>query len=190
VKKRGGRTPARKGDQLSAKLGTFLHRHRRGASSLLALAVSGGIFSGLIAWLTGDDRAIAALQRGIASAASGLLNLLGNRTTVVGATIQSPRFSLSVVTACTGLFLTAVFIAAVVAYPSRLREKLVGAAAGATAIFALNLVRLVTLFYVGVYLPRLVEPVHLLVWQSLLIVFVLVFWLLWAGKVTHASERR
>jgi len=148
------------------------------------------VFAGLIAWLMGSDRALSSLERGIASIASGILDLLGSRTVVVGATIESPRFSLSVVTACTGLFLTAVFVAAVIAYPSRLWEKAVGAAAGAAAIFLLNLVRLVTLFYVGVYLPHLVEPVHLLVWQSLLIVSVLVFWLVWAGKVTRASDAR
>jgi exosortase/archaeosortase family protein len=172
------------------RLARWLGGHRRRMSSALAFVVSGAVFSGLIAWLMGNERATAALQSGIASIASGVLNLLGNRTTVAGVTIQSPRFCLSVVAACTGLFLTAVFVAAVIAYPSRLVEKLVGAALGAAAIFILNLARLVSLFYVGVYLPGLVEPVHLLVWQSLLIVSVLVLWLLWAGKVTHASDKR
>ena len=167
-----------------------LTTHRRGLMRVLVFVASGAVFAGLIAWLAGTERALASLQGGIASIVSGILNMLGNHTTVAGATVRSARFSISVVTACTGLFLTAAFFAAVIAYPSRFSAKLVGITTGAAAIFAVNVVRLVSLFYIGVYLPRFLEPAHLLVWQSLLIVFVLVLWLFWAGKVAHAPYKR
>ena len=158
--------------------------------SALVFVASGATFAGLIAWLAGSERSLAAFQGGIAAIVSGILNMLGNHTTVAGATVRSARFSISVITACTGLSLTAAFFAAVIAYPSRLAAKLAGIATGAAAIFALNIVRLVSLFYIGVYLPQFLEPAHLLVWQSLLIVFVLVLWLFWAGKVAHAPYKR
>lgn len=167
----------------------FLTLHRRSLTGSLVFAVCGGVFAFLIAWLMGSQEAMAALQGGIARIVSAILNLLGNETRVVGTTVASAQFGISVVTACTGVFMTAAFVAAVIAYPSRLRAKLVGAGLGTAAIFALNVIRLVSLFYVGVYLPRFLEPAHLLVWQSLLIVFVVGLWLFWAGRVAHAPRR-
>jgi len=162
-------------------------RRRTLLSALLFVATLSAFALG-IAWLMGREGAMTTLQGGIARITSGILNLLGNRTTVVGTTVQSARFSISVVTACTGLFLIAGFAAAVLAYPARLRAKLLGIALGIAAIFGLNIVRLVSLYYIGIYLPTYLDLAHLLVWQSLLIASTLFLWLLWAGKVTGARR--
>jgi exosortase H (IPTLxxWG-CTERM-specific) len=143
----------------------------------------------LIVWLMGSESAMVSLQNGIAHVTNFVLNLLGNRTRVIGHTITSSHFSITVVTACTGLFMTAVFLAAVIAYPSRFLAKLIGLALGIAGIFTVNIVRLVSLFYIGIYWPSFLNQAHLLVWPSLLIVFSLFLWLFWAGKVTHAPQK-
>ena len=137
----------------------------------------------------GNEAVLSSLQTGIARIVSSILNLLGQKTEAIGTTVSSAQFSIAVVTACTGLFLTAVFLAAVAAYPARWLAKLLGAGIGLSGIFTLNIVRLVSLFYVGVYFPRYVDQAHLLIWQSLLIFSSLFLWLFWAGKVAHAAYK-
>ena len=165
----------------------FVRGGKRFSSYLLFLAFLSGL-AALIAWLMGSESAMASLQNGIAHVTSFILNLLGNRTRVIGHTITASCFSITVVTACTGLFMTTVFLSAVVAYPARFLAKLIGLALGIVGIFTVNIVRLVSLFYVGVYWPSFLDQAHLLVWPSLLIVFSLFLWLFWAGKVTHAPQ--
>ena len=154
---------------------------------VFVLSLSG--FAVLILWVMNNEMVLASLQTGTARIVSSILNHLGQKTEVIGTTVASARFSIAVVAACTGLFLTAVFLAAVAAYPARWLAKLLGAGLGLAGIFTLNVVRLVSLFYIGVYFPRYVDQAHLLIWQSLLIVFSLFLWLFWAGKVAHAAYR-
>jgi exosortase/archaeosortase family protein len=154
----------------------------------VATSVAGaGFVLGLLIVLLGDDRATWALRRVFAVATSALLNALGNATVVRDADILSNRFGISVVTACTGLFVTGLFLAAVVAFPASWRAKLVGAGIGLVALFAVNVVRLASLYYVGVYWRSALEPIHQLVWQSLVIAFAVSLWLLWAGRVSKPS---
>jgi exosortase/archaeosortase family protein len=154
----------------------------------VATSVAGaGFVLGLLIVLLGDDRATWALRRVFAVATSALLNALGNATVVRDADILSNRFGISVVTACTGLFVTGLFLAAVVAFPASWRAKLAGAGIGLVALFAVNVVRLASLYYVGVYWRSALEPIHQLVWQSLVIAFAVSLWLLWAGRVSKPS---
>ena len=166
----------------------FVRGGKRFGPYLIFLVFLSGL-AALIVWLMGSESALASLQNGIAHVTSFVLNLLGNRTLVIGHTITASRFSITVVTACTGLFMTAVFLSAVVAYPARFLAKLIGLALGIAGIFTVNIVRLVSLFYIGIYWPSFLDQAHLLVWPSLLIVFSLFLWLFWAGKVTHAPQK-
>ena len=154
----------------------------------VATSVAGaGIVLGLLIVLLGDDRATWAIRRVFAVATSVLLNALGNATVVRDADILSGSFGISVVTACTGLFVTGLFLAAVVAFPASWRAKLVGAGIGLAALFAVNVIRLASLYYVGMYWRSALEPIHQLVWQSLVIAFAVSLWLLWAGRVSKPS---
>lgn len=163
--------------------------HRRdllriGVFVLLLAAVSLGISA-----LIGQESAMERVQHGLARIAGAILNLFGGHTLVAGNTIRSDHFSLSVVTACTGLFTTAVFVVAVLAFPTRWRAKAIGVALGVGAIFVLNVIRLVSLFLIGVHAPAIFDRAHLLVWQSLLILLALLLWLAWARRVTHAARK-
>jgi exosortase/archaeosortase family protein len=145
---------------------------------------------GLLIAVLGDDRATWAIRRVFAVATSVLLNALGNATVVRDADVLSSSFGISVVTACTGLFVTGLFLAAVVAFPSSWRAKLAGAGIGLAALFAVNVVRLASLYYVGMYWRSALEPIHQLVWQSLVIAFAVSLWLLWAGRVSKPKPSR
>lgn len=152
-------------------------------------AVAAACVVALLIWIGGNDAVMGGVQRGLARVTGGILNLLGHRTVVTGSTVSSEAFGITVVTACTGLFTTGLFLIAVIAFPSGWTSKLIGVGLGVGGIFLLNVVRLVSLYYIGVHLPGLLDPAHQLVWQSVLIVSAVAIWLLWAGRWAHAPKR-
>ena len=169
---------------------TWKHRLRRLPYRRIWLpALAAACTAVLLIWIAGSETAMGGVQRGLARVTSGVLNLLGHRTVVTGTTVCSEAFGITVVTACTGLFTTGLFLIAVAAYPTGWRSKLIGAGLGVTSIFLLNVVRLVSLYYIGVHLPGFLDPAHQLIWQSVLIVFAVAVWLLWAGRWAHAPRR-
>jgi len=124
----------------------------------------------------------------IARATGFILRVFGTAAHVSGTTIISPVFSVEVIVSCSGIFAYILFVAAVLAYPCKLKEKAIGIGLGVPIIFAVNLARIVSLFYIGAYLPQFFEPAHLLFWQALMIVTVVLVWLFWAQRFTHVRQ--
>jgi exosortase/archaeosortase family protein len=158
--------------------------HRWGPGIGTGVVLLGGLLA-----LAGSEAAMQTIQRAIARMTSSVLNLLGQSTTVAGTTVQSHLFGINVVAACTGVFLTGLYLVAVAVLPTRWGAKLVGAGIGIAGIFIVNLLRLVSLYLLGVYWPAVLDPVHQLVWQSLAIVLAVVIWLWWAGRWGHVPSK-
>ena len=72
-----------------------------------------------------------------------------------------------------------VLVAAMLAYPAPLGHKLIGLLAGLSAVQLLNIVRVVSLFYLGQWSLAAFEWAHLYLWQALIMLDVLVVWLVW-----------
>lgn len=117
------------------------------------------------------------------------INLLGGSTTVSGTLLISDNFVANVVAECTAIGPLILYIGAVVAYPASKRAKIVGAAAGAVVLTAVNLVRIMSLFWIGEVYPEYLDVAHLLVWQSAIILLAIVMWLIWAGRLSGAAQR-
>jgi exosortase H (IPTLxxWG-CTERM-specific) len=114
-----------------------------------------------------------------ARVSGALLSVVEQDVTVSGASISSPRFAVDVKPECSAIEPMAFLTCAILAFPAPLRRKISGILAGAVAVTVLNIVRIVSLYLVGVYDPDRFKMMHLEVWQVLLIVFAVVFWLLW-----------
>ncbi len=140
--------------------------------------------------VAGNEPIMSGAQRALAGISSGILNLFGQNTVVVGTTVQSNAFGITVVTACTGTFITGLFLIAVVAFPTRWLSKLIGVGIGVGGIFLVNVIRLVSLYFIGVHWPGFLDMAHQLIWQSLLIVIAVALWLLWAGRWAYAPRTR
>ena len=116
----------------------------------------------------------------LASAVTAVINLFGAGATAGGTQVTSPRFSINIATGCDGVEASSLFLAGVLAFPTPWRARLIGFALGIPAIHAINLLRLVGLYYAGVYLPSLFEELHVYVAQTIVILLstaILILWL-------------
>ncbi len=125
----------------------------------------------------------------VAAASAGLVRAFDGSAMAQGKTLYDPRsgFGVTIEAGCNGVEAMLVLLAGILAYPAPWRARLVGLAAGAVAIQALNLVRIVSLFYLGQWNYAWFEWAHLYVWQALIMLDALVVWLLWMRSVGKAA---
>jgi exosortase/archaeosortase family protein len=90
---------------------------------------------------------------------------------------------------CTGIIPAGLLAIAILAAGGGVRARVWGAAIGAVGVLLLNLVRLVSLFYIGVLAPRFFAAVHSIVWQALTVLFVVGFFYAWKSKVRTFRQR-
>ena len=86
---------------------------------------------------------------------------------------------IKIVAGCNGVEAVLILVSAVLAFPAPWRHKLAGIGLGFVAIQALNLVRIVSLYYLQRWNTVWFEWFHLYLWQALIILDALVFWLIW-----------
>lgn len=116
----------------------------------------------------------------LAKAVAAVVNIFGEGASVRGTLVESQRFSIQIAMGCDGVEASSLFIAGVLAFPASWRAKLIGLSAGIPLIHAINLARLVGLFYAGVFLPSMIEEVHVYIAQTIVILLstaLLIFWL-------------
>ncbi len=96
-------------------------------------------------------------------------------------------FGVEIAAGCNGVEPAIMLIAAIVAFPASVRDKLLGIAIGLLAIQVLNIARIVTLYYLGQWNQTIFEWAHLYLWPAMILIDALVVWLLW---VRHLQGRR
>jgi exosortase/archaeosortase family protein len=132
-------------------------------------------------------RALLQLQARLAGALIGYFD----RSVHVHATVIDGAFSLQIVKTCSALDVQLLYLAAVLSYPAPWRRRLLGSLLGWAGLFALNLLRIAGLYWVGVVHPAAFESVHEELLPLLLIVAAcaaFALWLRWGrdDALTHA----
>lgn len=187
---RSSRPPAPKSTSLLAPMlrsgvgvivGRLFSRHWGLFRALVIYAASLSVLLGLYSWLNGTRFVYRFLEYN-AQATGFLARLFDPAVTVSGTTVTSGWFAAAVVEGCTSLAPLAIFVSAVLAVPARLPFKILGILLGFVALSGVNLVRTTSLVYIGSAFPSALEVVHLLVWQSLMVVFAVALWLAWRRK--------
>lgn len=117
----------------------------------------------------------------VASASSGLIRAFDGDALARGIVLYSQKsgFGVSIEAGCNGIEAMLVLVAGMLAYPAPWRHRAAGIAIGAVAIQALNLLRVVSLFYLGQWDRAWFEWAHLYAWQALIMLDALIVWLLW-----------
>jgi exosortase H (IPTLxxWG-CTERM-specific) len=127
----------------------------------------------------------------IASASAGLITLVDAQVVASGKVLRSTAngFGVSIEAGCNGVEAALILIAAILAYPAPWMHRVLGIAAGLAAVQALNIVRVISLFYVGQWSLAAFEWSHLYLWQALIMLDVLVVWLIWIRTIPAPSPR-
>jgi len=98
-----------------------------------------------------------------------------------GNVIHNPAngFGVAIEAGCNAVEACIVLAAAMFAFPAPWRHKLLGLALGMIAVQGVNILRIVSLFYLGQWRTDAFEFAHLYLWQGLIMLDVLVVWLIW-----------
>jgi exosortase/archaeosortase family protein len=119
----------------------------------------------------------------------GLGMLAGFPVRIDGTNLASGNFIVDVSPACSGAVPTMIYLSAVLAYPTGRRAKLIGSALGIGIIHLVNLIRVVTLFLVGLFAHQYFHDTHVYVAQALVICIAVATWIFWAGRFADAPRR-
>jgi exosortase H (IPTLxxWG-CTERM-specific) len=125
----------------------------------------------------------------LASISADIVKLFDSQVLADGKVLQSVRngFAVSIEAGCNGVEATIVLVAAMLAFPASWRRKLAGLAIGVVAVQGLNVIRVISLFYLGQWQQDAFDFAHQYVWQALIMLDVLVIWLLWVRTLPRAA---
>jgi exosortase H (IPTLxxWG-CTERM-specific) len=117
----------------------------------------------------------------LADVSAFIIKLFDSTVHSEGVVIQSLEngFAVAIAPGCDGIEAVIILISAVLAFPSLWKHKLVGITIGFFAIQALNLVRIISLFYMGQWSQTWFDWFHLYLWQALIVLDALAVWLIW-----------
>jgi exosortase H (IPTLxxWG-CTERM-specific) len=96
---------------------------------------------------------------------------------------------LEVVAGCNGMEAVIILLAAVFAFPATFVQKIIGFVSGFVAIHALNVVRIISLYYIAIWDMKWYEWFHLYVWQMLIILDALLVWLIWLRWINKEKRK-
>lgn len=148
------------------------------------LGLLAGSFT-LISWHPVNDHVIEPFTAGVARVSGATLSLLGQDVQMRGTIIESPSFAVNIRNGCNGVETMLIFLAAVLAFPAPWKARGIGLVFGILAIQLVNLIRVVALFFTGAYFPSLFDTSHTVIWQSVVILFGVLLWILWADRVAR-----
>lgn len=118
-----------------------------------------------------------------ASISAAMLRLLGRTVIADGHCIYSAQSALAILKGCDALQPSGLFLSAILATPARLRAKVIGALTGVAVLLALNVVRILTLYFLVELQPAWFEVAHEAVWPTAFVFLALILWLAWSRRV-------
>ncbi len=150
--------------------------------ALLAYAVE------IVPWI--DEHAVQNVLAGIAWLGGHLVAWFGGCATVDGVEIRSCRgFAIAIANGCSGLEAVILLGAAILAFPASWRARAIGVTLGSAAIMALNIVRVISLLYIGQYSHAWFDWAHLYLWDVLIMLDALLVFLIWVRRLPAGVAR-
>lgn len=125
----------------------------------------------------------------VAEASSRLVRAFDGEARAYGTVLANDRsgFAVSIEAGCNGVEAMLVLLAGILAFPAPWGYRLVGLAAGFAAIQALNVVRIVSLFYLGQWNLQWFEWAHMYAWQALIMLDAMLVWVFWVRAMPQPA---
>ena len=119
-----------------------------------------------------------------------LITLFDPHVAVFGDILQSTAngFALSVRAGCNGVEATLILSAAMLAFPTSWKRRVIGILAGVTVVQLLNIVRVISLFYLGQWNMKAFDWAHFYLWPALIMLDVLIVWMIWIRSLPRAPS--
>lgn len=120
---------------------------------------------------------------------AAIITLFDSNVLAFGKIIQNTTngFAVSIEAGCNGIEAAIVLIAAMLAFPAPWKHRIVGILVGLFAVQSLNIVRVISLFYLGQWNMDAFNWAHLYLWQALIMLDVLIVWLVWIRMLPSAT---
>ncbi len=146
---------------------------------LVRFVVFLAVFYALVAIRPVNDAVVVPFTAFLVRISAGLLGAIGEKVVTEGTVIRSSLFAVDVKNGCNGIEATLLLLAAMLAFPAPAKARIAGIAAGLAAIQVVNLVRIVSLFWLGAHRRDVFDLFHAAVWQSLLILLAVGIFVVW-----------
>lgn len=128
-------------------------------------------------------------SRALVTVSHAVLAACGGHATLEAAVLRSPGgFAVEMRDGCNAVNVTILLWSAILAFPAPWKMKLAGLAAGSLIVQALNIVRFLSLFYLGQYSQAWFDFAHAYLWESLLVLDTMVVFWIWVGRVMRGRE--
>ena len=126
----------------------------------------------------------------IASVSAGIVQLFDSSVQSQGIILQNVTngAAVSIQPGCNGVEAMICLTAAIIAFPASWKSKLYGLLFGFLAIQLLNIVRIISLFYLLQWDETWFEWAHLYLWQALIILDALVVFIIWVRMLPDNEE--
>ena len=135
-----------------------------------------------------DEHVVVPFTAFLVRISTSILTMLGEPARSQGTLIASAAFTVDVKNGCNGVEAMLLLVAAVLAFPASLRERVLGTILGIGLLQAANLFRVVTLFWLGVHHREVFELFHAAIWQTLLILLSVAIFVVWSSRVAHRAR--
>jgi len=126
----------------------------------------------------------------LAEMSSYLVRLFDSHAIAQGIVLRDSQsgFAVSIQPGCNGIEAVIVLIAAILAYPADYKAKIKGIVLGFIAIQFLNVIRIISLFYLGQWNQTVFNWAHQYVWQALIMLDVLLVFIIWIRLINGKGE--
>ena len=126
----------------------------------------------------------------IAKLTAWLLNLSGMKVNASGVSVSGHGFGVDIKYGCNGIYEIIVFVAALIAYPLRIKDKIFGILIGIVSISILNILRVIILFLSGIYFPGVFKAIHENIAQNIFIFIMVILWIYWVSRSSSRTVNR
>jgi exosortase H (IPTLxxWG-CTERM-specific) len=130
-----------------------------------------------------QDQLVEPFTRGIAWLTYKVMRAFGIPASLDGVVVSVPNFAVLIRNNCNAAYEMGLYTAATLAYPAPALRRTTGILIAVTVLYVVNLIRVLSLLYLGYVLPGFFEAAHVYVWQVLFLVVVAALWLGWIGRV-------
>ena len=154
---------------------------------LLRFALYLVAFYGLVAIQPVNDAVVVPFTAFLVKISAAILRAIGEDVFTRGTVIQSALFAVDVKNGCNGIEAALLLVAAMLAFPASAKARAAGLGVGLLAVQVVNLVRIVSLFWLGAHRRDVFDLFHAAVWQTLLILLAVGIFLAW-GKRLRGGE--